>query len=108
MSSHAEALIVFTNLPDRDSALALARHLVEQRVAACVNVLEGCTSVYRWQTALQTEREVPVIIKTESSRFPALRDAIRAHHPYEVPEIIAVPVTAGLPEYLQWVARETQ
>lgn len=108
MSSDAGTLVVFTNLPDRDSALELARHLVEQRVAACVNVLEGCTSVYRWESALHTEREVPVIIKTESSRFPALRDAIRARHPYEVPEIIAVTVSAGLPDYLEWVARETK
>ena len=108
MSSDAGMLIVFTNLPDRESALVLATHLVEQRVAACVNVLEGCTSVYRWNSTVQTEREVPVIIKTVSSRFPALRDAIRERHPYRVPEIVAVSVTAGLAEYLEWVAQETQ
>jgi periplasmic divalent cation tolerance protein len=108
MPSETATLIVFTNLPDRDSALLLATHLVEQRVAACVNVLEGCTSVYRWNATVQTEREVPVIIKTESSRFSALRDAIRARHPYQLPEIVAVPVTAGLPEYLEWVAQESR
>ena len=107
MSGDARALVVFTNLPDRDSALALAHYLVEQRVAACVNVLDGCTSVYRGQARLHTEREGPVMIKTCSERFAALRDAIRARHPYELPEIIALPVSDALPDYLAWVSAET-
>jgi periplasmic divalent cation tolerance protein len=108
MPADTGTIIVFTNLPDRDSALALAKHLVEERFAACVNVLDGCTSVFRWQSTLQTEREVPVIIKTRRDRFAALQEAIRTRHPYEVPEIVAVPVTDGLAEYLYWISTETQ
>jgi len=100
-------LLVFTSLPDRDAALALARGLVERRLAACVNVLGGCTSVYRWNGALEQASEVPVMLKTRAARYPELETAIRALHPYELPEIVAVPVLRGLPEYLEWVAEET-
>jgi len=102
-----DALIVITNLPDRDAALALARRLVEARVAACVNVLAGCTSVYRWQEAIEQAEEVTLVIKSTTERYPALESAIRSHHPYELPEIVAVPIERGLPAYLQWVADET-
>lgn len=98
---------MITNLPDRDTALALARTLVETRVAACVNVLAGCTSVYRWQGVTEEAEEVPLIAKTTAACYPALEAAIRAHHPYELPEIVAVPIERGLPAYLQWVADET-
>ena len=100
-------LLVLTNLPDRPSAEALARELVERRLAACVNVLAACHSIYRWQGELETASEVPLLIKTRSERYAALEAAIRQHHPYELPEIIALPVTAGLPDYLAWVAAET-
>ncbi|MEX0959139.1 MAG: divalent-cation tolerance protein CutA [Burkholderiales bacterium] len=102
-----EILVVLTSLPDRDSAQKLARLLVEQRLAACVNVLDGCTSVYRWQDAIETVREVPVMIKTRRERFPGLQDAILAAHPYDVPEIVALTVHDGLPAYLGWVLAET-
>lgn len=98
---------MITNLPDRDAALALARTLVETRVAACVNVLAGCTSVYRWQGVIEEAEEVPLVAKTTAACYPALEAAIRAHHPYELPEIVAVPIERGLPAYLQWVADET-
>lgn len=101
-------LLVFTNLPDRDSAAALARRLVEKRLAACVNILSSCTSVYRWKGEFETAEEVPVLIKTQAERYAELERAIRANHPYEVPEIIAIPVGSGLPEYLDWVRQETQ
>lgn len=101
-------LLVFTNLPDRDSAAALARRLVENRLAACVNVLSGCTSVYRWKGEFESAEEVPVLIKTQTERYAELERAIRANHPYEVPEIIAIPVGSGLPEYLDWVRQETR
>lgn len=101
------ALLVFTNLPDRASAEKLAAALVEQRVAACVNVLAPCRSIYRWQGAVQKEEEHPVLVKTTSARYAALEAAIRALHPYELPEIVAVPIERGLPEYLQWVIAET-
>ena len=102
------ALLVFTNLPDQDSAEALARELVEARLAACVNVLAPCQSVYRWQGALESAAEVPLLIKTSSERYAALEAAIRERHPYELPEVIALPVVAGLPDYLAWVAAETR
>ena len=99
-------LLVLTNLPDRESALRLATALVEKRLAACVNVLDGCTSVYRWQDAVQTEREIPLLIKTRTERFDALRDAIIAAHPYDLPEVIALRLDDGLDAYLQWVGVE--
>lgn len=103
----ADTLIVLTNLPDADSARALAEHLVDARLAACVNVLAACTSVYRWQGARARAAEVPLLIKTTTARYAALEAAIRARHPYELPEIVAVPVVHGLPDYLRWVAAET-
>jgi len=102
-----ETLLVLTNLPSREAAEQVAQALVSQRVAACVNILAPCRSVYRWENAVQHEDEHPVLIKTTRERYPALEAALRAGHPYGLPEIIAFPVTAGLPEYLQWVANET-
>lgn len=100
-------VIVLTNFPTRDGALALASQLVEKRLAACVNVLDGCTSVYRWKSKLESEREVPVLVKTRADLFDDVRAAIRSAHPYELPEILAVPVTAGLAEYVSWVREQT-
>ena len=102
-----DTLLVLTNLPTREAAEKLADALVTQRVAACVNILAPCRSVYRWKDELQHDEEHPMLIKTTRERYPALEAAIRAGHPYELPEIIAVPVTAGLPAYLNWVADET-
>jgi len=102
-----DALLVLTNLPDSATAQALARHLVEHRLAACVNVLAPCRSVYRWRDALEEADEVPLLIKTTAGRYAALEAAIRAQHPYELPEIVAVSVERGLPGYLAWMAAET-
>lgn len=102
------ALLVLTNLPDRDAAERLAGALIEQRVAACVNILAPCKSVYRWKGAVQHDDEHPVLIKTTAERYAALEAAIRAAHPYELPELIAVPVERGLPAYLAWVDAETK
>ncbi|MEO8408960.1 MAG: divalent-cation tolerance protein CutA [Propionivibrio sp.] len=101
-------LLVVTNLPDRAAAEQLAAALVDQRLAACVNILAPCRSVYRWQGEVETAEEVPVLIKSTDQRYAEVERAIRAAHPYATPEIIAVPVTHGLPEYLQWVAMEMQ
>ncbi len=101
------ALLVFTNLPDRAAAERLAEALVLQRVAACVNILGPCRSVYRWQGAVQKEDEHLMLIKSTADRYAALEAAIRAAHPYELPEIVAVPIERGLPAYLEWVAAET-
>jgi periplasmic divalent cation tolerance protein len=102
-----EAILVISNLPNVESAQKLAALLVEQRLAACVNVLAPCTSVYRWQGKVETANEIPVLIKTTRERYAALESAIRAHHPYELPEIIAVSLSAGLPAYLEWIKTET-
>lgn len=102
-----ETILVISNLPDQASAEKLAAVLIEKRLAACVNVQSPCTSVYRWQGKVETATEVPVFIKTTREHYPALEKAIKAHHPYELPEIIAVPLVAGLPAYLEWVRTET-
>jgi len=103
-----EPILVISNLPDQESAESLARTVIEQRLAACVNVLAPCTSVYRWQDKVETAPEVPVLIKTTRERYAALETVIKAHHPYELPEIIAVPIALGLPAYLSWIAAETE
>ena len=102
-----EAIIILTNLPDRDAAIRLAQELVTNRLAACVNVLSDCTSVYRWKGELERATEVPVLIKTRRERYGEVEAAIRRLHPYELPEIVAIPLAHGLPEYLEWVASET-
>jgi periplasmic divalent cation tolerance protein len=101
-------LLVLTNLPDLAAAERLAGALVEQRVAACVNILAPCKSVYRWKGTVQHDEEHPLLVKTTAERYPALEAAILAAHPYELPEIIAVPVERGLPAYLAWVDAETK
>ncbi|HEY4637712.1 MAG TPA: divalent-cation tolerance protein CutA [Burkholderiales bacterium] len=101
------ALLVFTNLPERAAAERLAEALVAKRLAACINILAPCRSVYRWQGAVQHEEEHPVLIKTTRAAYAELEAEIRAHHPYELPEIIAVRIERGLPAYLDWVAAET-
>jgi periplasmic divalent cation tolerance protein len=101
-------LLVFTNLPDRASAERLADAVIAQRLAACVNILAPCRSVYRWKGAVQHDEEHPMLIKTSAERYPALEQALRQGHPYELPEIIAVPIERGLPAYLDWVGAETK
>ena len=102
-----EVLIVLTNLPDRVSAQRIAHSLIENRAAACVNILAECASVYRWQGKVESASEVPLLIKTTRSAYARLEQLIRSQHPYELPEIIAVTVASGLPAYLHWVATET-
>jgi periplasmic divalent cation tolerance protein len=102
------SLLVITNLPDRGVAEKIAVLLVERQLAACVNVLSPCRSVYRWKGEVQREEEHPMLIKTTLERYAALEEALRAAHPYELPEIIAVPIERGLPAYLDWVAAETR
>lgn len=103
-----QTLLILTSLPDEASARALASTLVSERLAACVNVLAPCHSVYRWQGKVESAQEVPLLIKTTATRYAALEAAIRARHPYELPEIIAVPIAHGLPGYLNWVVAETR
>ena len=100
----SDTLLVLTSLPDRDTAVKLAQHLVQRRLAACVNILNGCTSVYRWKGSVEQADEVPVLIKTRAARYDELEAAIRSLHPYEVPEVIALPILDGHAPYLAWVA----
>ena len=102
------AILVFTNLPDIVTARALAQQLVANRLAGCVNILPGVESVYRWQDGVEQASEVTLLIKSVPSRYSELESAIRAAHTYQVPEIIAVPIAAGLPAYLDWVLKETR
>lgn len=101
------ALIVFCTCPDRPSAEALAQHLVERRLAACVNLLPGVRSIYRWQDAVERADEIQLLIKTVHERFEALRAAVQAMHPYELPELIAVEAAAGSVPYLDWIGAST-
>lgn len=100
-------LLVFSTFPDETSARDAAGKLVEEGLAACVNILPGLTSVYRWQGKIEEAGEVLLMIKTTHAAYPRLESALKACHPYELPEIIAVGAEAGLPGYLEWVARET-
>lgn len=102
-----EILLVITNLPDAQTAAQLAQRLVEERVTACVNQLAPCISTYRWKGCIESATEVPLLIKTTKAAYPRLEHLIRTLHPYELPEIIAISVSAGLPTYLDWVSQET-
>lgn len=103
----SEILLVITNLPDRTAAERIAETLVAESVAACVNVLAECASIYRWEGKIEHANEVPLLIKTTHTAYPRLENLLRELHPYKTPEIIALPVSAGLPEYLSWVLQET-
>ena len=104
--------MTFTGLaPGRYEDLVLRARVTatpERRAAACVNILADCTSVYRWQDQLEEASEVPVLVKTTEAAYPALEQVIRDLHPYELPEIVAVPLSRGLPAYLDWVIAETR
>lgn len=100
-------LLVLTNLPDRDSAERLAGVLIENKLAACVNILAPVLSVYHWQGKTETATEVQLQIKTTGSCYPALQQCVLAQHPYQLPEIVALSVSEGLPAYLNWVQQET-
>jgi periplasmic divalent cation tolerance protein len=100
-------LQVTTTVGSKDEADALARELVEARLAACVQVLGPIASTYRWRGAVETAEEWLCLVKTTSSRFDALAAHLDAHHPYDVPELVATPVTAGSDAYLRWVTAET-
>jgi len=95
--------IILTTCPDGETAGVIARSLVETGLAACVNILPPMRSIYRWKGTLEESSEQLLVIKATQERFTAIRDRIRSLHPYELPEIIAVPIADGLPEYLAWL-----
>lgn len=101
------ALVVITNAPDRAVAQKIAHALVEKKLAACVNILAECTSIYRWQDKIETAGEVPLLIKTRTEIYAEVEAAIKSLHPYELPEIIAVSVEHGSRDYLEWLNAAT-
>ena len=102
-----ETLLIITNCPDEETANAIALAAVEAKFAACVNILPRVQSIYRWQGGVESATEIPLLIKSTAASYPALEALIRERHPYDIPEIIALPIARGLPAYLDWVAAET-
>jgi len=101
-------ILVLTTLPDAESARRLARRLVEDRLAACVTIGAPVESMYHWRGAIETATEVPLTAKTRGELFDAVAAAIRSQHPYELPEILAVPITDGSPAYLAWIDAQSR
>ena len=101
-------LLCYCTCPDRDSAARIARALVDERLAACVNQIAAVQSTYRWQEAMHTDTEELLLIKTTAARLPALERRLLELHPYEVPELIAVPVAQGHAAYLDWVRQHSR
>ena len=101
----AEYCLVLCSCPEEETATGLAKMAVSERLAACVNILPGLTSVYSWKGAIETARETLLLIKTETAVYPLLEARLRERHPYELPEIVAVPIGRGLPDYLQWISQ---
>lgn len=102
-----DAILVLCTCPDETSADLISTRLLESRLAACINQLQGLTSVYRWQEKIERAREIQLIIKSRAELFEPLRQCILDHHPYEVPEILALPTSQGHQPYLDWLTQET-
>lgn len=102
------AVVVLSTVPDEPTAERIARALVEERLAACVNRVPGVSSIFRWQGAIEQAEEILLVIKTHARRAPQVTQRLQELHPYEVPEILVIPVAAGLGAYLEWIRRETQ
>ena len=106
-SATRSAILILTTLPERAGAEALARELLVARLAACIQIGSTVQSLYHWRGQIETAAEVPISIKTRAGLYPRVEAAIRRYHPYELPEIVAVPISYGLPAYLDWIAAET-
>jgi periplasmic divalent cation tolerance protein len=106
--SQEPIVVMMTTLPDRAAARSMAEALVREQLAACVNVMAECTSIYRWQGQVEAAAEVPLWIKTRAALIANVEQFIRAHHSYELPEVIVLSVSSGLQPYLEWVVDQTQ
>jgi periplasmic divalent cation tolerance protein len=102
-----ELLLVMTSLPDKDAAESLAKRLVDAHLAACVQILIGVQSIYRWEGRVCEEQEAVLVAKTTTQQWPAISAFIKQNHPYDVPEIIAQPFTHSHTDYARWVITET-
>jgi periplasmic divalent cation tolerance protein len=100
-----QAIVVLTTLPDRNKARAFARALVDEKLAACVNVVPGLRSVYRWKGEVHDDPEVLCVVKTSRAKMTKLKQRLKSLHPYEVPELIALPIIDGSAAYLQWMSQ---
>lgn len=100
--------MVMTTFPDVAAAQAAAEGIIAQRLGACVKQLAPCTSIYRWQSSIESAQEVPLLVATSATRYPALEQYIQARHPYQVPEIVAWPLERVSPAYAAWVIQETE
>lgn len=107
MKTPDDIRLLYCTCPDADTAQRIARAVVESGQAACVNIIPGLRSVYRWQGTLQEDNEYLLLIKTQAARVTSLTESILSLHPYELPEVIAVPVVAGHAPYLDWVRDST-
>lgn len=107
MSADAGVQLIFVTAPDEEVAARIARTLVEERLIACANVLPGLRSIYRWQGAIEEEGEVLLLLKSRAERVPAVAARVKALHPYELPEVLAVPAVGGSQAYLDWVVAES-
>ena len=103
-----EALVVLVTAPDADTAARIGRTIVEEKLAACVNIVPGVRSIYEWQGKMCDEPEVLCLFKTQRELYPALRDRITALHPYQVPEIIGLAPATGNAPYLSWLLERTK
>ncbi len=108
MSASEAVRIAFTTAPELETARRIARALVEERLAACVNLVPGVTSIYRWEGALQEDAEVLLVVKTRADRLGALAERLRVLHPYALPELVAWAPDGGSAPYLAWVCAETE
>lgn len=104
---HADAVVVLTTLGSEDDAARLVRALLERRIVACGTIFPRARSIYRWERRIADEAEVVVLLKTRSACLDALEQSFQELHPYKLPELLVLPVAAGLPKYLAWIADET-
>ena len=102
------AIVIYCTCPDIESAERISRHIVEQRMAACVNLIPGITSIYTWDGNIQRDQEVLLVIKSTKVRFDDIQNLISDEHPYDLPELIAVPITESSPDYLEWIKQCTK
>jgi periplasmic divalent cation tolerance protein len=103
----SDAIVALTTLASAEAARELVRRLVEERVVACGTVIGSATSIYRWEGSIRQDDEALVVLKTRGRNWEALVAAVEAHHPYDVPELLALPVVAGHDRYLAWLTAET-
>ena len=99
-----KVLLALSTFPDRETAQLISNQLVAEKLAACANILPGVESIYRWKEKIETGNETLVFFKLSEDRQSAFQEKLRSLHPYEVPEIIFIPISSGLPDYLRWVA----